>query len=290
MNVADDEILHVQRRLRRRLFEGPDAIRWRPGRELAAQLLLYLDSPQVCWNITTEWLRETLGADRVDGGYGGFIGLGGRCRDYVVVAESQRDESLLASALGRRFNAASPGLVCLWGDTGMVPISDVTQERSLPEDLRGTLLSMGTAAKLALPLRDGLVPVGVLCADWHSRAPHWADETCNELPWLASQVLGPMLKIASQLATQDELPEPDGAQISLPLLKDLTPAELRVARLVATGLTYKEIARQLERSLSTVDHQLRSIRDKLGMRSTARLVHLLSEQWPTHERKFVVVK
>ena len=56
----------------------------------------------------------------------------------------------------------------------------------------------------------------------------------------------------------------------------LTPAELKVARLVATGLSYKEVARRLDRSLSTVDHQLRSIRDKLGVRSTARLVHLLN--------------
>ena len=53
---------------------------------------------------------------------------------------------------------------------------------------------------------------------------------------------------------------------------------LEVARLVATGLSYKEVARRLDRSFSTVDHQLRSIRDKLGARSTARLVHLLNER------------
>ena len=57
----------------------------------------------------------------------------------------------------------------------------------------------------------------------------------------------------------------------------LTPADWRVARLIAIGLSYKEVARQLDRSLSTVDHHLRSIRDKLGPRSTARLVHLLNE-------------
>lgn len=44
---------------------------------------------------------------------------------------------------------------------------------------------------------------------------------------------------------------------------------------MAGGLSYKEVARRLGRSLSTVDHQLRSIRHKLGLPSTARLVH----QW-----------
>ena len=280
MNAAYEDIFHVQRRLRRQLFEGPDAIRWRPGRELAAQLLLYLDDPQACWRISTEWLRETLDADRVDGGYGGFISPSGRCRDYVVVAEAQRTASMLPSALGRRFDGTSPGLLCLWGEAGIVPIADVTQERSMPDELRGTLLSMGTAAKLALPLRDGVVPIGLICADWHSQAPRWANEACNELPSIASQVLGPLLKSAGQLAAPDELPEPHRPLVSLPLLKDLTPAELKVARLAATGLTYKEIAQQLDRSLSTVDHQLRSIRDKLGTRSTSRLVYLLSEHWP----------
>ncbi len=276
----DEDLLYVQRRLRRQLLEGPNAIRWRPGRELAAQLLLYLDDPQACWRISTEWLRETLDADRVDGGYGGFVGPGGRCRDYVVVAEAQRTVSMLPTALGRRFDGTSPGLTYLWEEPGVVPIADVTQERSLPAEMRGTLLSMGTAAKLALPLRDGSVPIGLICADWHSQAPRWASEACNELPWLASQVLGPLLKSAAQLTTPDELPEPTSLPMALPLLRDLTPSELKVARLAATGLTYKEIARQLDRSLSTVDHHLRSIRDKLGMRSTSRLVHLLSEHWP----------
>ena len=72
--MDDDDFLRIQRELRARLFEGSAAIRWRPGRELAAQLLLYLDDVESCWRLTTEWLRDTLDADRVDGGYGGFLG------------------------------------------------------------------------------------------------------------------------------------------------------------------------------------------------------------------------
>jgi len=56
----------------------------------------------------------------------------------------------------------------------------------------------------------------------------------------------------------------------------LTPAERRVALLAATGMSYKEIARQLDRSFSTVDHQLRSVREKLGVRSASQLVRILN--------------
>ena len=42
------------------------------------------------------------------------------------------------------------------------------------------------------------------------------------------------------------------------------------------GLSYKEIARRLNRSFSTVDHQLRSVREKLGVRSAGQLVRVLA--------------
>jgi len=73
-------------------------------------------------------------------------------------------------------------------------------------------------------------------------------------------------------------PMPAGAVGRSSLLAELTPAERKVAHLVATGMSYKEIARHLNRSFSTVDHQLRSVRTKLGVRSTSRLVRLLSDQ------------
>lgn len=290
--MNDDDILQVQRVLRRRLFEGDSAIRWRPGRELAAQLLLYVDDPQACWRITTEWLRDVLDADRVDGGFGGFVGAAGKPRDYVVMAEAQRPSMTLPSVLGLRFNAANPGIRAVWSDVGAAAIADVAQERSFTDELRGALLSLGTAAKLAVPVRDGARPIGLICADWHREAPRWNTDVCNELGGLAQGALGPLLAAAAQLALERrerDLPAlnrgddsshvvphtGDSGQVAHELAV-LTPAELKVARLVATGLSYKEVARRLDRSLSTVDHQLRSIRDKLGVRSTARLVHLLN--------------
>ena len=59
-------------------------------------------------------------------------------------------------------------------------------------------------------------------------------------------------------------------------LATLTASEIEVARLVAKGLSYKEIARIRRRSFSTIDHQLRSIRQKTGASSTSALVSLLA--------------
>lgn len=53
---------------------------------------------------------------------------------------------------------------------------------------------------------------------------------------------------------------------------DLTPREHTIARLVAKGSTYKEIAKALERSPATVRNQIQTIYAKLGVGSIASLV------------------
>jgi DNA-binding CsgD family transcriptional regulator len=283
--MNDEDILHVQRSLRARLFEGGSAIRWRPGRELAAQLLLYLDDPEACWRLTTEWLRETLDADRVDGGFGGFVGAGGAPRDYVVIAESQRPGLRLPAVMNRRFEAADPALRAVWGQRGLLAFDDVSQA-GMPAAMRGTLQSLGTAAKVALPVHDGERPIGILCADWHREAPRWNEAACLEASRFTHAALGALMGAAQRLgrrvAAVPVLPQatvdvPDSGWGQAPAAwHELTPAEQRVAKLVAFGLSYKEVARRLDRSPATIDHQLRSIRQKLGVASTSRLVRLLS--------------
>ncbi len=291
------DILHVQRMLRARLFEGPQAIRWRPGRELVAHMLLYLDDAPACWRIATEWVREQLDADRVDGGFGGFVGTQGLVQDYVVLAEVQRTSLPLPRVQGLRFNAASPCLRAVWREPALCALPEVGQDSGFTDDERVTLLALGTAAKLALPIRDGMQPIGLMCADWHRAVPRWRDDPCQQIAALAQQALGPVLAAAAACQRASGGGQADRAisweppQLLLRAgamnhpqeagpLACLTAAELKVAQLVVNGLSYKEVARQLKRSLSTVDHQLRSIRDKLGVRSTARLVHVLTEHLP----------
>ncbi|ENO89505.1 helix-turn-helix domain-containing protein [Thauera linaloolentis] len=55
----------------------------------------------------------------------------------------------------------------------------------------------------------------------------------------------------------------------------LSPRERAVAALAAKGLSQKEIARQLDRSLSTVRNQMQAVYRKLAIGSTAELVHQL---------------
>lgn len=107
---------------------------------------------------------------------------------------------------------------------------------------------------------------GITPTDYRSES---LNVDCDSRPVLSEPVREPM-------TAPRALPRSMGAADATPdSLQCLTPAERGVARLVAEGLSYKEVARKLERSFSTVDHQLRGIRAKLGASSTARLNVLL---------------
>lgn len=262
------ELLRLQRLWRERLLGGAGATRWRPGREIAAELLLHLDDEAACWHRAADWLRDLLDADRVDAGPGGFIDAAGSARGYLPQAEVQREPGLLPTVMGLRFDAADPGLQAVWRCPGSLPMREVAQERTMSAALRERMLAQGTRAKLALPLRAGTQAVGLLCADWRQPDPRWSDSTCQQLGDWAAQALGPLLAEARRLARH-------AVDAGHPALPVLTPAELRVARLVARGLSYKEIARQLDRSVATIDHQTRRLREKFGVHSNARLMPLL---------------
>ncbi len=100
---------------------------------------------------------------------------------------------------------------------------------------------------------------------------------------VVGEVLGPILLAAHELAAmraaasraESEAGDcaADGEGRGLVML---TPAELKVAWLAASGLPYKLIADRLNKSFSTVDHQLRSIRQKLRVRTYAELAAVLA--------------
>ncbi|MFJ9177890.1 LuxR C-terminal-related transcriptional regulator [Streptomyces sp. NPDC102360] len=77
---------------------------------------------------------------------------------------------------------------------------------------------------------------------------------------------------AAELRATGESPddaEPPGR------LAELTPQQLRIARCVAKGDTNREVARRLSVSPRTVDHHLRNVFDRLGVRSRVELTRLV---------------
>jgi DNA-binding CsgD family transcriptional regulator len=66
--------------------------------------------------------------------------------------------------------------------------------------------------------------------------------------------------------------------VETPSGAELTPHEQRVAQLVSQGLTNRETAAALFVSTKTVEHHLRSVFRKLGLRRRAELAKAMAEQ------------
>ena len=270
--MNSEDLLQAQRRLRGQLLERRDAAV--PGAlDLAAHLLVYLDDEARCWQLTLDWVRTTLDADRASGC---FAGPAQAVR--VAQAESLRPGLGLASALGTIHEAGEAWLHDVWSGAQPDMSDDVSRDPRFTPSRRRQLKALGTGAQLALALRDGGAPVGLILCGWNTARPGWTPALLREVDIVAREMLGPILRVAGAVAGRcgapaavGGMPAPSRAAVSL------TPGELAVARLVVTGMSYKEIAHRLNRSFSTVDHRLRAIREKLGARSTARMVAVLTE-------------
>ncbi|WP_158290191.1 helix-turn-helix transcriptional regulator [Ramlibacter sp. WS9] len=268
-------LFQAQRQLRRRLLDDRHTRVTGGAGDLAAHLLLYLDDTRLCWDLAVTWLRDVLDADRVDGGFstpGNAV--------FVSSSESLRTSRRVPSSLGHEVDALDPSVCCVWSSPTVVPYADIEQDKRIPSVMRAKLLTAGTRSKLAVALRDGMQPVGLLCVDWMECGKTANASRCEYLGEIARLVLGPVLAAAQRAAQPLPLGESHTHIVASPdaILELLTPCELKVARLAVAGLAYKEIARQLNRSFYTVDHQLRSIRDKLGVSSTPKAIHVLAEK------------
>jgi DNA-binding CsgD family transcriptional regulator len=264
-----EELLHAQRLLRASLLDTRRALM--PGAaDLVAHLLLYLDDSDRCWQLSLDWLRAQVGADRVDGGFAAPWSV------YRPCAESVRQDLTMPSSVGKAFDPNDSSVRSVWASPQAVVFDDIAQDRRFSSQTRQSLLSLNARAKLALALRVQNGPVGLVCCDWVRERRQWKGELLRQVSSLAGEVLSPIMAAAWQLRGERE-PAAPGGGADPGAFPALTAGELAVARLVVTGLSYKEIAVRLSRSFSTVDHRLRAIREKLGVRSTARMTAMLSE-------------
>jgi len=94
-------------------------------------------------------------------------------------------------------------------------------------------------------------------------------------PGLAGLVLGEYRRLAQTGTTG---PQASGQQPGLPATPRLTERETEVLRLVATGLTYPQIAERLTLSPRTVQNHVQNTLSKLQLHNKAQLVRYALEQ------------
>lgn len=276
--AAGAELFALQRQLRAALLDNA-AIEAPRARDLAAHMLLHLDDLTACWSIATGWLRSELGCQRVDTGFG-HPGD----REYFPGFAQSRDANYdVPSFGGSAVDNRDVAMQAMWSDHRPVIFADIKQDSRFTMRLRQRMSGARTKSKFGWSLRRGTNTYGLICADWTEHFAPWESGLYDCFEQTVSQVLSPIIIVAKDFAGRSVTLDSSGriapngsAWPGDTLPTSLTCSEIEVAMLVAQGLSYKEIARMRNRSPATIDHQLRSIRRKLGVSSTSALVSKLA--------------
>lgn len=279
--------LSTQLMLRDHLLASPNRITWRPARDLAAHMLLFIDDCERCSTIAVDWIRSELRCSRVDTGIGSSSDV-----TYVPGYAESRDPDLdIASIMGLRADNGG-GMQVMWAADRPVVFRDVDGDSRLDPELHDMLVNIGTTSKMSATVGFRGRSVGLVCADWVGRSIPNSSALYERYESVVSEVLGPILVAAHELERMRfpaGRPESDTtARTETRCRGALTPAELKVAWLAASGMPYKVIADRLNKSFATVDHQLRSIRRKLQVRTHAELASVLANAEEDHGDASVV--
>gem|GEM_PF-553888 len=272
------DVFEAQKRLRKNLLDK-QSIRDASSRDLAALMLLNLDDLTRCWSIATDWLRAELNCHRVDTGFG----TADSSIYHPSFSESRSPDSDVPSFSGSNVFNQDPMMKKMWSAKRPLVLENVENDSTISPRMRIILRDVQTKSKFAFALKQRNKPYGLICADWteHVAPQNGVLYECFE--HAVTDVFSPIIGVAKQISdatfekcSEQSQPTETIGWIESPL-KQLTKTETEVARLVAQGLSYKEIARVRGRSFSTIDHQLRSIRKKLNVSSTAELVSQLAK-------------
>lgn len=133
-------------------------------------------------------------------------------------------------------------------------------------------------AGLALPFEEALTHLahGARLRRWGRRSAAIVQLEAAHTQFTALAATPYLLRCESELAGCGRVRRAAAGPGQAPAAALLTPQELAAARLAATGLTNRQIARELLLSTKTIEHHLGHVYAKLGIRSRAALAVVLN--------------
>lgn len=165
------------------------------------------------------------------------------------------------SILGIKLPNKNNILQRVWRNHSPVVYDHIKKNDLIDEHIKKDLMSLDTRAMLAQRLNDKNNAFGIICIDdletdrvWKAQEEKLVYEFCNNF-------FAPIVAISRAINTVEKNNKP-------------SPAELDAIRLAAQGLSYKRIAAQLNKSIRTIEFQLRNARAKTGAINQTELVRI----------------
>ncbi len=227
-----------------------------------ARQILSIEDPDEVMRIGLEHLMEQLSASRADGGF-----ATPKDKVYQPARVCRRLETAEEDFSDVRFSNTLKVFQEAWRCDAPVVCNDV-KSSPLLEDSRDQFLAINSHAVLMQRLTLAGKPVGIACVDVTHGQHQWSKDQIRLMSDFCTTFLGPMVGISRHWHGR----EPSH------VTQRPSPSELNVIRLAARGMSYKQIAGHLGKSVRTIENQLRSARTRLDAANQAELIRKC-EMW-----------
>jgi hypothetical protein len=221
-----------------------------------AHLILAIEDPREMMAIALEFIVQKLSACRADIGFlGPHDPLYNPASIYYNKANDPPDYN------GVVFSNQIGVFQKTWRQRAPV-VCDNVRNHPMLRDSRRKFESIQSKSILFQRLTLDRMPVGLTCVDFTHEAHVWTLAEVRFMEDFCETFLGPLMGISQRWH------EAGRHQI----IKKPTKSELMAIRLAAKGLSYKQIADELGKSVRTIENQLRSAREALNAANQAELI------------------
>ena len=222
----------------------------------AAQMILYIDNPQEVVRVGLQYLVSELSVCRADAGFATPSHL-----HYTPIAEFCNINTSPPSITGMVIPNQHKAMQQVWKSS--VPVKyEIVKDNEVLGDLRQPLMDLGCKSMLMQKLMWEDEPIGIVCVDYTIHDHTWSQIEIKFMESFCAMFLGPLAAISNYWFNPKL-----HSMFSKP-----TDSELKAIRLAASGLSYKQIAGKLDKSVRTIENQFRNARKRLGARNQIELI------------------
>ncbi len=224
--------------------------------DCVAHMIIAIENPKETVRVALSYMGNHLSACRADAGFAVptdtiYTPLSEYCN------KATRPPSVEKLVLSNQHDV----LQRVWRSRSPVKYENVSSNPML-EEVKEVLASIQSKSMLMQRLVWDKDPIGISCVD-HTLIEHeWSDDEVEFMQQFCTQFFAPLAGISNYWHN------PTMHQ----MFKKPSESELDAIRLASEGLSYKKIAEQLNKSVRTIENQLRNARLRLNASNQAELI------------------
>ena len=224
--------------------------------DCVAHMIISIENPRETVKIALEFIGRTLSACRADAGFATPTDS-----EYSPLSEYCSEDSNPPTLESFVISNQHESMQKVWRSAHPVKYEHVETNPEL-EGVREPLVQIESKSMLMQRLVWDSEPIGISCAD-HTKHDHkWESKEISFMDQFCNSFFAPLAGISNYWYN------PSLHQ----MFKKPSESELEAIRLAAKGLSYKQIASELNKSVRTIDNQLRNARKRLNVSNQIELI------------------